>query len=230
MNEEKRNLKIVFCLPGNNFSGKFLTAWSELLQWCIKQDIKVIISQKYSSMVHFARSSCLCGDNRRGPDQKPFDGKIDYDYIMWIDSDIIFSVQNFIKLLVANKDVVCGLYKMEGGTKYAVVENWDLNYWENNGTFQFLDDTILENKRNNCELIDNKFLKVSYSGLGWMLIKKGVIEKIQYPWFESERLEHKQYRDICSEDVSFCKKILKAGFEIYLDTTIRVGHLKTYVI
>ena len=50
MNEEKRNLKIVFCLPGNNFSGNFLTAWSELLQWCIKQDIKVIISQKYSSM------------------------------------------------------------------------------------------------------------------------------------------------------------------------------------
>jgi hypothetical protein len=63
-----------------------------------------------------------------------------------------------------------------------------------------------------------------------MLIKKGVIEKIQYPWFESERLEHKQYIDICSEDVSFCKKILKAGFEIYLDTTIRVGHLKTHII
>lgn len=229
-NNEIKKIKVIFCLPGAEYSGKFLSNWSNLLLWCFNNNFDVKISQKYNSMVHFARSNCLCGDNRRGAKQLPFNGNIDYDYIMWIDSDIIFTVNDFIKLINNDKDVVCGLYKMAGGQKYAVVEKWDLDYWEKHGAFEFLDDKILEQKRNNNELIDNKLLKVHYSGLGWMLIKKGVIEKIEYPWFDSQLLKHKNYIDICSEDVSFCKKIKNAGFDIYLDTTIRVGHYKLCVI
>ena len=37
-------------------------------------------------------------------------------------------------------------------------------------------------------------------------------------------------RDLCSEDVSFCKNIQKANYQIYIDTTCRVGHSKSIVI
>ena len=31
----------------------------------------------------------------RGPDQIPWDGKLNYDYQLWIDSDIVFSTEKF---------------------------------------------------------------------------------------------------------------------------------------
>jgi len=33
-----------------------------------------------------------------------------------------------------------------------------------------------------------------------------------------------------SEDVSFCKNLKKAGFDIYVDLDIRVGHYKSFII
>ena len=47
----------------------------------------------------------LMGNPARGINQKPFDGKIEYDYIMWIGRNIIFTVDMF-KLLFYNKQVV----------------------------------------------------------------------------------------------------------------------------
>jgi hypothetical protein len=49
---------------------------------------------------------CLGGDLRRGVNQKPFEGKLEYTHLMWIDSDIIFSVDNFKALLKQDKDVI----------------------------------------------------------------------------------------------------------------------------
>ena len=56
-----------------------------------------------------------------------------------------------------------------------------------------------------------------------------------YPYFNSEIQEiitddGKILRDICSEDVSFCKNILKLGIPIVINTDIRVGHNKLIVI
>ena len=34
----------------------------------------------------------------RGPNQKPWDGKLEYDYQLWIDSDIVFDTAKFWQL------------------------------------------------------------------------------------------------------------------------------------
>ena len=77
----------------------------------------------------------------------------------------------------------------------------------------------------------NKLMQVEYTGFGWMLVKKGVFESLKYPWFTPifERKIAKGVVDFCSEDVSFCKKVLKQGYKIYVDTTIVVGHEKSIV-
>ena len=41
-------LKIVFCLPGNSFSGRFLECWSETLGSLRNLGIEVALSRKYS--------------------------------------------------------------------------------------------------------------------------------------------------------------------------------------
>ena len=71
-----------------------------------------------------------------------------------------------------------------------------------------------------------------YTGFGWVLIKNGVFEKLEYPWFapKMQVFESGDVQDMCGEDVSFCLDAQEAGYEIWADPRIRVGHEKTRVI
>ena len=75
---------------------------------------------------------------------------------------------------------------------------------------------------------------VDYTGFGWVLIKKGVFEHkdMKYPWFapKMQLFESGAVQDMCGEDVSFCLDAIEAGFDIWCDPRIRVGHEKTRVI
>jgi hypothetical protein len=80
----ERQLKIVFCIPGREFSNKFLTSWSDTLLSFTRAGHQVYLSNQYSSVVYNARNQCLGGSVVKGTDQKPFDGKLEYDYNMTI--------------------------------------------------------------------------------------------------------------------------------------------------
>jgi hypothetical protein len=73
---------------------------------------------------------------------------------------------------------------------------------------------------------------VDYTGFGWVLIKKGVFENLEYPWFapKMQVFESGAVQDMCGEDVSFCLDAIDKGYEIWCDPRIRVGHEKTRII
>ena len=73
---------------------------------------------------------------------------------------------------------------------------------------------------------------VDYTGFGWVMIKKGVFEKLPYPWFapKMQVFESGAVQDMCGEDVSFCLDAIEEGMKIWCDPRIRVGHEKTRVI
>jgi len=219
---------VVFCLPGSHYSGRFLTSFVELITACHSLGLRPLISQSYSSMVNFARCKVAGADVTRGKHQSPFGSQVNYDYMMWIDSDIAFTVDNFIQLLEMDKDIASGWYAQPGGTGIGgfytpVVEKMNDEYFKKHGSYQFLTTEDMSKK--------NKLTKVDYIGFGWVLIKKGVFEKIEYPWFAPKLIDlGKGIQDVCSEDVSFCHDVKKAGFDIWLDPTCRVGHEKTLTI
>jgi hypothetical protein len=71
--------------------------------------------------------------------------------------------------------------------------------------------------------------------MGFFAVKSEVLRKMTYPYFQGELQEFITddglvLRDLCSEDVSFCKNILKLGYSIVVNTDIRVGHLKPIVV
>ena len=78
----------------------------------------------------------------------------------------------------------------------------------------------------------NKPFTVDYTGFGWVLIKKGVFEEMEYPWFapKMQVFESGAVQDMCGEDVSFCLDAKEMGIETWCDPRIRVGHEKTRVI
>jgi hypothetical protein len=162
-------------------------------------------------------------DVLRGADQKPFGEKVDYDVWLTIDSDIMFTPNQVLELVEDTEKypVVSGLYRMEDLKHYACVKKWDTDYFKQTGSFQFMKVD---------EGSSNKYISVAYNGMGFFACRKGVIEKLKYPYFSYPLIEIEGLKDMCSEDVAFCKNLTDAGFEITVNTTLRVGHEKTLVI
>ena len=219
--------KVIFALPGREFSGRFLQCWTELVYACLQNGIQPIMSQHYSPLLYYVRNMCLGGDNLRGIDQKPFGGQFDYDYIMWIGSDVVFTPDHFFKLLQDDKDIVSGLYMMSDNTHYATVEDWDDDFFLKHGHFQFLNREMVQAKQ-------GKLFTADYTGFGWVLVKKGVFESLQYPWFQPVWTEYnidgKIVRDFTMEDVAFCKMIKEKGYDVWIDPAVIVGHEKVMVL
>jgi hypothetical protein len=232
--EEKPKKKVVFALPGDNFSSKFLISWTNTLASLWNTDkYDIMVAPGTGSFVSFVRMQTLGLDVRRGVNQKPFNGD-NFDVWVSIDSDVIFTPELLVQLIEATEKhpVVSGLYRMADLQNFAVVKTWDTNYFAKNGTFEFLTMDALSKWKTETDL---KYMPVHYSGLGFFACKKEVLDKMQYPYFDGDLQEITAndgtvMRDISSEDVNFCKNILKAGYEIMLDTDLRVGHLKSLVI
>ena len=190
---------------------------------------EIVMTNEYSSYVTFSRMKTLGLDVLKGANQSPFDGKLDYDVWLTIDSDIVFTPEQVIELVdnTEKYPVVSGLYRMEDLTHYACVKEWNVDYFKKMGSFQFAQIDDFEKAP--------KFVPVAYNGMGFFACRKGVIEKLKYPYFsypliEIEAEDGTIIRDTCSEDVAFCKNITDAGFEVIVNTTLRVGHEKTLVI
>ena len=207
-------MKVIFCIPGNSFSNRFLKCWTNLTRELHKRDIEYELLSQYIPNVYKVRSLLLGADRKFGQYQTPWQGKRDYDYIMWIDSDQVFEPNDFFKLLEHDKDIVSGLYlrKPQGDTLNDIPIEFAC----------FNED----GKRLYTNEVNGELRKVWSNGMGWMLVKKGVFEKIEYPWFGPIVTG----LGFHGEDVSFQLRAKDVGFDSYVDTSIIVGHEKEVVL
>jgi GT2 family glycosyltransferase len=189
--------KVVFCIPGNNFSGRFLECWSNLVKQLPDMDVEWRLVRKYHPIVYRVRAECVKVALQQ-----------DYDYMMWIDSDVIFSPPQFKRLLDLDEDIVSGLYLTyknsnvyDLSTKYACID---------------IDGNEMDRFETKSGLTE-----VRANGMGWMLVKKGVFESIQNP-FDPIGAH--------GEDIAFQLKAKENGFKSIVDPTIVVGHEKTFVM
>lgn len=59
-------------------------------------------------------------------------------------------------------------------------------------------------------------------GSAGMLVRGHVLDAIDDPWFESH--------GGLNEDLTFCAKVRDAGFPIFCDVDVQIGHLNTYTV
>ena len=223
--EQVRGKSIIFCLPGRGVSYTFLKNFVQLCfdlvqSWC-----------KHSNFTGLFFHGQLCtmqsiGMNvLRGPKQVPWDGKLKYDYQLWIDSDIVFNTEAFYKLLVLDKDIAAWLVYDRRWSYHICCTLAEEDDFKNNGGVMNHETGETMQKR-------RKPFTVDYTGFGWVLIKKGVFENLEYPWFapKMQVFDSGEVQDMCGEDVSFCLDAKETGFEIWCDPRIRVGHEKSRII
>jgi hypothetical protein len=73
------------------------------------------------------------------------------------------------------------------------------------------------------EIFAGGLVPVDATGSGCVLIRTKVFAHLDYPWYKVERDEHEQVT--CGEDIYFCRKARKAGYDIYVDCDVNIGHL-----
>jgi len=218
-------IRLFVCIPGDNFSGAFLDCWTGFLSSLQNSgEYSVTVSRHYAPVVANARLWCLGGDPSAGERQAPFRG-MPYDYILWIDSDMVWTFEDFQRLhrrAVAH-DLPCvmtGLYLTRNGREFAAVEDWTDDNSDGSGRRKLMTPTDIEGAHG--------LIKIAYNGLGFALIPRGVYEVLPYPWFESRR--DGEALISLSEDVSFCMDCHEAGVPVFADPLCIVGHEKRVVL
>jgi hypothetical protein len=142
----------------------------------------------------------------------------EYDFFLSIDSDMFFCLENALKLLplfetYPSAGVVSAAYTNNGPNSHRLVAGF------------FKDGIPGNNAPELCiNAYENKKIKVDWVGAGFAMIKKSVFEKLDYPWFRIYTIIVGDTSDLCTEDIALCMDAKKAGFEIYVDGSNRVGH------
>lgn len=217
------NLHIL--LPGDSFTGPFLDSLVQFMGWAnTVEDLEVEIHRSGGSHVAFVREVLLGaeeGQELDDPNRVPFAGR-DYDYILWIDSDIKFSVRDFkclVEDMMAGTEVVAGWYQITGDVGKSCV--MPIN---RPSKVNLTVDEIAEYDAR------RELIEVAHVGMGFFLMKSGVLEKIVPPYFlDSHQFQVDRTRYV-GEDVAFCGKIRETGTHIYVDPRVKVGHYKSVLL
>lgn len=138
-------------------------------------------------------------------------------HIMFIDNDMEFKPSAIQRLIDADKDIVCAPYNARPAPGSNVVS-----------TIKLMDESgeiPMDGSERPFEL-PLGLIKVGGAGTGFMLIKLSVFDKLDKPYFtawEDDKGVHH------TEDIDFCIKARKKGFDVWCNTSIPISHIGTQV-
>jgi len=127
-------------------------------------------------------------------------------HLLFVDSDMVFPTDAVQKLLEHDKDIIGVNYNMRQLTPQSTV------------------------KTKPGETVSLKLSECAGVATGFMLVKMEVFEKVKKPWFHvgidetdttGKTLEGHDYR--------FCRLAREAGYTVWYDGTIGIGHIGDYV-
>lgn len=174
----------------------------------------------------------------------------DATHLMFIDADITFNSADIVRMVQADKDIICGLYpkkeinwKLVHDAVQKGVHYQDLG----NYTGSFVVNLI----GGASEQAGNVYepMEIDNGGTGFMLIKRSVFETLQptVPKYTNDMIliaekdPQKKIIDeffatsideesnrLLSEDYHFCKIARKAGFKVYAAPWAQLTHSGTY--
>lgn len=136
---------------------------------------------------------------------------INSDYVLWLDSDMVFPSTTALRLLEHNKDIVgCNYLKRSKPLKpvaYKNIGDWD----------SYLPLTV-----------EDELMEVEGVGMGCLLMKTEIFKNIQKPYFEFTYNEKTD--DWMGEDFNLLKKLGQVGYKVYIDTLLssEIKHMGLY--
>lgn len=158
--------------------------------------------------------NCVIQDARNQAAQRMFDTNC--DGVLFIDSDQVFPPNALDVLIETHKDIVGYPIIRKTAPYYPNVGKWDA---------QKQDYVVYE------DYPKNNLFQVDYIGMGFTYIRREVFEKLDRPYFDFSWCINEKYKKgekLIGEDVSFCQKAKEAGFSVWADPFVEIGHLGTF--
>jgi hypothetical protein len=216
--DKKPHFNIVFATPANNFTPGYMRSILRTTNALNAEGLTWNFLSQGGSLVSMARESTIGGYDTNNPLMKePCSGEFTYDMIMWIDSDIEWEPQDVFRLYKSNKKIISGCYLME--------DRMIPIYNQPRGGM--MPEQMLLQK--------TEPFSVAGCGFGFLAVKTGVFEKMPRPWFgpvavpntAEDKDENPEFL-LIGEDLAWCTKAIKSGFEVWVDPKVRVTHQKTF--
>lgn len=219
-------MSILFCTPmyGGNCHHAFFKSALNLHGYLVSENVPHDFYTLYNeSAVHRARNQCV----------KAF-LDTDYEFLMFIDGDIEFTVDDVGKLWnIMDNDtertngqigIAAGMYRMKtDDAPYAA--------WVDGRLITENDLAFYQQPQINAT--PEAYIPVDYAGTGFMLIRREVLEKLctsknsyagkDYPLHQVFKFPIREGVEL-SEDYAFCEDTRKLGYKVVMDTTVRLGH------
>jgi len=137
-----------------------------------------------------------------------------YDYVLYVDSDMVFCKDDLMKLLSHNVGICSGLYVKRDGTN----ENVAYSKIITRRRFPYRAPKLI------VDTSTSGFGSVSACGFGFCLIKVSVL-KCMAKYFKSL---FEPYKGL-GEDAAFCHKARRCGFKTFIDRDVKLGHVGSKV-
>lgn len=213
------NNTVLIATPGHSTKIEYVKSLVKTCQALSEWGIKYKFISQYSSFVPSARElTALNKSSHDYSEEAKVAGGQEYKKIFWIDSDIEWEPEDFLKLWDSELDIVSGLYQLDIAGTVAV------NYPNDRG---------VPTRVNKVEfLLHDRPVEVGGVGFGFVAVKQGVFEKMERPWFLINRVQLEEDRPLrvnVGEDYSWCANATRAGFKIYVDPLVKVKHHKETV-
>lgn len=129
-----------------------------------------------------------------------------FDYVLFVDSDMILPADTLERLMAANMDIVTGIYiQRKPGQRITEVHVDGKNV---------TDPKFFEGK---------KVVQADSVGFGCVLIRTKVLADVGYPQFVYK--DTIDFRDTVSEDAYFCAKARSKGYKINVLTDLLFEHI-----
>lgn len=173
----------------------------ELMAGC---GFNLIMGMKAYCLVHAARNALV----------EMFLKEKDASHLLFIDSDTTFQPSALRTLYDDDVDIVSGL---------SVKRSMPC---EPTGGLKMEGSEVLAGFLTGFEKFDGP-VEMEAVGMAFTLIKREVFETMEKPWFYSKYLPG--LKDLMSEDWSFCMNAKKAGFKVFMDTSVILGHIGKYI-
>ena len=176
--------------------------------YCLAQLIKTTSEAGIDTYLFFDSSTILLNQREKLIENAK---DIKCDYVLWLDSDMMFPSTTALRLLAHNKDIVACNY-MKRSKPLKTVAYTDLRNWDSWLPLEPKDDLI----------------KVEGVGMGCMLMKTEIFNSLQKPYFEFTYKGDTQ--DWYGEDFMLLTKLRLNQFNVYIDTILSmdIKHLGIY--
>ena len=99
-------MTLALVTPGRQFSQGYVESMVDTINYCAQHGIEVMFSGNGSANIYTARTAALAAEAEAMP-PRPLAGK-PYDYILMLDSDMVWRAEDIAKAIRLDRDVVVG--------------------------------------------------------------------------------------------------------------------------